>query len=122
MAGKPSDQQKLDGFYVGYFTGLGGSGQALFILRQGVLVGADPLGVRFDGTYALNKDGSNYVGAVMVAAPPNGQLVQGVNSGPAGLSYEVPLALPADFISSSFLSLDTPLGPVNVRLELLRTL
>ena len=122
MAAKPPAQNELDGFYVGYFTGLGGSGQAMFVLRQGVLVGADPLGVLFDGNYALNKEKTAYEGAVKVTAPPNGQLVQGVNSGPAGLTYEVPLSLPINFASSNFLSLDTPLGPVNVRLEYLRAL
>jgi hypothetical protein len=105
----------IDGFYSGYFAGSSANGFAMFILRAGKIVGMDPLGVRFDGRYARKPDGTDYEGAVSVTVPPGGTTVQGVTSGPNGLSYEVRLTLPRGFGDSSFVRFETPLGPVNVR-------
>lgn len=110
----------VDGFYSGFFSGAGGEGFAMLTFREGLLVGADPLGVVFDGHYALNAEAKRIEGSVTVKVPPNADLVQGVKVGVAGMEYKVPFSLPANFDSEPYICIETPLGPVNVRLEKLR--
>lgn len=113
--------RSLDGFYSALFSGKAGEGSAMFILSNGLLVGADPLGVLFDGSYVADGNGG-FTGRVTVKAPPNGELVQGVTTGPDGLVYDVGVEIPSDFEARPFLTLTTPIGPVNFTLKLLRTL
>ncbi|WP_333897440.1 hypothetical protein [Brevundimonas aurantiaca] len=112
--------RSMDGFYSALFSGKAGEGSAMFILSDGVLVGADPLGVLFDGSYTPDGKGG-FAGKVIVKAPPNGELVQGVTTGPDGLTYEVGIEIPADFETRPFLTLSTPLGPINFVLKRLRS-
>lgn len=91
----------------------------MFILSNGILIGADPLGVLFDGSYVPDANGG-FTGTVTVKAPPNGELVQGVTTGPDGLVYEVGVEIPPDFEAKAFITLTTPLGPVNFILKRLR--
>ena len=109
----------IDGFYAGYFTGLSGSGMAMFILSSGVIVGADNAGVKFDGKYS-KVDTGGFAGSVTVSAPPNVNLIQGVTSGAAGLTYAVPFEFSPDFVEEPFIKISTPMGPVNVKLVKLR--
>lgn len=113
--------RSIDGYYSALFSGRAGEGSAMFILSNGTLTGADPLGVVFDGSYAPDTKGG-FTGKVTVKAPPNGELVQGVTTGPDGLVYEVEISIPSDFETKPFISLSTPLGPVNFTLTLLRGL
>lgn len=109
----------LDGFYAGYMTAAGGSGVALFILKDGILVGADMGGVQFDGSYSPGMDG-DFTGTVTVKVPAGVTVIQGVTAPPAGLRYEVALRLPGDFATEPFIEITTPLGKVNARLQKLR--
>ena len=111
----------IDGIYVGYFSGMEGNGLGLFHLLDGCITGADAFGVTFDGTYQRDDKGG-YAGRVKVVAPPNGILVQGVSTGPTGVTYETDVELPEKFEAADFLKLTTPFGPVNVRLQLVRKL
>lgn len=108
----------INGFYSAFMSGEDGQGYALLVFRDGRIVGADPLGVTFDGQYA--EDGDGWAGEVVVTAPPGGTLIQGVTPGPSGIVYSVPLRLPSDFQSQPFLHIQTPLGPVNVKLTWVR--
>lgn len=90
----------------------------MFVFVEGRIVGVDPLGVRFDGDYKLQADGSVKAN-INVSVPPDGVVVQGASAGPAGLTYQVSVQLDQS-IHEKFFALPTPLGPVNVRLEKLR--
>lgn len=61
-------------------------------------------------------------GKVTVQVPPNGTVIQGVTSGPSGMTYEVPLTLVREFEQLDFIKIETPLGPVNIKLKKLRSL
>jgi hypothetical protein len=111
----------MDGIYAAYMTGTDGQGFAMFVFHNGILSGADPLGVRFDGMYQSTEDGK-ISATIKVTVPPEGTVVQGVSVGSSPLIYEVPLLLEADLESVGVFRLDTPLGPVNVKLEKLRGL
>lgn len=109
-----------DGFYAAYMTGEEGQGFAVFLFLNGIITGADPLGVRFDGKFTATHDGTLHA-TVEVNVPPEGTVVQGVTPGPSGLTYGVSFDLPPDKASDYF-QISTPLGPVNVRLEKLRSI
>lgn len=111
----------IDGIYSGYFSGAGGNGLALFVFRDGVIAGADAFGVVFDGHYERSQD-QILAGQVTVTAPPNGTLVQGVSTGPSGITYTVDISFPENFAEVPYLGVTTPLGPVNVKLVRLRAL
>lgn len=110
-----------DGFYAGYMSGEG-YGVVLFVFRQGTIVGVDGGGVKFDGFYRQDPDNKNFEGTISIDAPPNIDLVQGVNTGQNGIRYDVPLVLPPNFMEAPFISVSTPFGQVNVKLEKLRDL
>lgn len=110
----------IDGFYSCYMTGAEGNGFAMFVFQAGVISGADPLGVLFDGTYVENK--TDFDARINVTVPSGGTVIQGASAGPAGLTYQVTFKLKADFQEMDFFRIDTPLGAVNVRLKKLRTM
>lgn len=58
----------INGFYSAFMSGEDGQGYALLVFKDGNIVGADPLGVQFDGVYS--KDGQGWSGEVTVKAPP----------------------------------------------------
>ncbi len=108
-----------NGFYASYMSGSDGQGFAMFVFSNGTIVGADPLGVKFDGVYQTSDDGS-LTGKVTVSVPPGGTVIQGASAGPGGLTYEVPISLAPNAFSLDYLKLETPLGPVNLRMVKLR--
>lgn len=117
-----ADKEEIDGFYSAYFAGKSGNGFGMFVLWAGRVVGADPMGVSFDGDYTPKVDGTGYEGTIRILIPPGGTTVQGVMSGPDGVSYSIPLTLPRSFDAGSFIRFETPLGPVNVRFVKLRSI
>lgn len=111
----------MSGFYAAFITGIDSEGLVLFAAHDGKIVGTDPSKVLFDGTYHLDVDGS-LVGRVTVSAPPNGTLVQGVSTGPSGVTYETSFVIPTDFETRDYVRIDTPFGPVNAKFSKLRDL
>src|SRR3989344_4642648 len=97
----------INGFYSAFMSGEDGQGYALLVFKDGNIVGADPLGVQFDGVYS--KDGQGWSGEVTVKAPPGGTLIQGVTTGPSGIVYSVPIRLPSGFQEQPFIHIETPL-------------
>jgi hypothetical protein len=108
----------MDGFYIGYFTGSAGNGIAMFALLNGIIVGADPMGVKFDGTYSPEANGFRI--RVNVTVPAGGTTVQGVSPGSVGLDYVVDTMVPGTLDSVPYLTIPTPYGSVNVKFEKLR--
>lgn len=111
-----------DGFYVGYMSASSGYGMALFVFHGTTIVGVDVGGVKFDGTFTHDTETGGFHGSIRVDAPPNISLIQGAQTGPKGIKYTVPFSLPANFLETPFLKIETPFGVVNVRLEKLRDL
>lgn len=111
---------KIEGIYSAYMTGVDGNGFSMFIFSRGIVVGADPLGVKFEGIYERLEDG--YSAQIVVSVPSNGTVIQGVSSGATGFEYKVSLKLQDGFEREDFVRIETPLGPVNLKLELLKAL
>lgn len=115
------DTDKVDGFYVAFVTGTGGQGIALFVFRDGVVVGSDMAGVKYDGSYRLIDGGLGLEVTARVRAPGGVNLVQGRVTPPEGYSYSLTIRVPLGE-ESSFFRVETPLGPVNAKLVKLRGL
>jgi len=112
----------IEGFYIVYVAGAESNGILMLMLSDGQIAGADPFGVVLDGSYALSEDQSQYQVRIKVVSPPGGRLIQGIDSGPSGLTYEITSALPLAPQSLDFVELSTPLGKVNARFKKLRGL
>ena len=112
-------QPNIDGIYAGYFSAVGGNGLVLFIIRQGIIAGAD-LTSKYDGNYQWNEQKEEFEGSVNVRLNPGGMTIQGVPTGAQGLEYVLKLSLPLDFSQRPYITLSTPLGPVNARFEKIR--
>jgi hypothetical protein len=115
------DNTSIDGIYAVYITGQSGNGLIMLVLKSGLVTGADVTGTLFDGSYISNDGGRNFYIQSSVNAPPNGVTVQGVNTGPSGIIYNVNFVLPSNFDEVDFLEIQTPLGPVNAKFQKLRS-
>lgn len=111
----------VNGIYSAQMSAVAGEGLVILVLRDGVLTGVDTGQVLFDGTFETACDGAIF-GNVTIKAPPDGVLIQGIPTGPHGLTYSTAFAVPADFDDKPFLRFETPFGPVNAKLQLLRPL
>lgn len=109
-----------EGFFLGYFSSKEGYGGGLFVLTNGKIVGADAEAVRFDGTY--RKIDRGHLARVTVTVPANIPLLQGGESGPEGLVYDVSFEFANALHETDFIRAETPRGPVNVRFVRLRGL
>jgi hypothetical protein len=111
----------IDGFYVAYISGTAGLGMGMFIFSNGVVVGSDISGVSYDGTYVASEDGKSAHVTALVKVPGGTTLIQGVVVPPEGESFQLDRIIPI-LSDAPFFPLDTPHGPVNVRLTKLRDL
>lgn len=102
----------INGFYSIYFSGVIGEGFGIVVLRDGVIVGVDAVGAKYDGQYYVTDNG--IAGEIVLMAPPGSQLVTGAVSGAAGAMYTIPIALPLDFANGQTLNMTTPTGQINI--------
>lgn len=116
-----SKSENINGFYAGYMTGAEGTGLAVFIFSEGKITGTDLEGVLFDGLITQSETG-DHVGRCTVRVPAEVQVIQGVTTGSQSLTYDTPVVIPHRFTSETNIRIDTPLGPVNLRLHFLRDL
>jgi hypothetical protein len=112
--------EALNGFYAGYFSAAAGEGLALLVIRNGVIVGVDRGGFEYDGKVAQGKDGYDVEAKVKV--PPNSASITGIQSGTHGLTYDLKFGLPFEPEEQPFVRIETPNGPVNMRMVKLREL
>lgn len=114
--------EKIEGVYAAYMTGTEGQGFALVLFMDGIITGADPLGVLFDGWYKISKKESSYSVSVNVKVPKGGTVIQGVTAKDSDIAYDVLLTLPRKFWELDYIPVTTPLGPINMKLKKIRDL
>jgi len=114
--------ERIDGIYCAFMSGRAGEGMALFVFQDGIVTGSGYDGAQFDGTYCITKDEEVFEAKINVKISPNKLLIQGAASGESGLTYDVDLKMPIDFVQRLFVRVETPPGPVNVRFVKLRSL
>jgi len=102
-----------------YYTGVGGAGHAVFVMKDGVIVGADALGGMVDGTYS-DADGDLLDVSVTVTVPAGASLVTGITAGKEPLKQIITTVLPKNLGGGTPIGVETPTGPVNVVFRRLR--
>jgi len=93
----------------------------MFCIGDGIIVGADAGGLKYDGTLTERTDGS-LEGVVQFMVPPGAQLITGLIARDLQ-TISTPVKLPRGFDDGKTVTLiNTPAGPVNARFERLREL
>jgi hypothetical protein len=70
----------------------GACDDALVVVRDGKIIGADRHGGIYTGEprcFAASKNGPEESIALQLTAPPGGELINGITAGPAGASFEL---------------------------------
>lgn len=105
--------------YTAYFTGVAGTSVGIFLIGDGVIVGADIGGLTYDGQMDTGSDGA-IEGLVQFKVPAGGQLISGLKATQDQL-ITTQVRLPRGFDDGNTVTrIDTPAGPVNARFELIR--
>jgi hypothetical protein len=111
----------MDGFYAAYLTGRGGNSVLLFAIKSSSIVGVDSGGMKYDGRIERKENGTVSF-HVEYVIPPGTPLITGTG----GVAAPTPVALdftaPSNFADGVIIGVQTPFGPVNVRISKLRDL
>jgi hypothetical protein len=110
----------IEGFYSAYITGKEGQGFAMIIFMARRIIGADAAGFLIDGQYDEGDDGTSV--SLSIKASAKAARVQGGLTGPQGEENHLNFRLPLNFTSHEFIRIETPRGPVNVKLVKLRSI
>lgn len=109
----------MNGIYVTYFTGVTGSGHALFMMKDGEIVGADAAGGVLDGTYRIQSDGKVSLSATF-NAPVGALLVTGTVVRDENFLQRITAVVSKNFANGDTIPLQTSTGPVNAIFKQLR--
>jgi hypothetical protein len=117
----PTVDASVDGFYTAFVTGKGGNGFAMFLIRRGIITGADFLGTIYDGIITSHESGM-YKVTITSRLPPNITNIQGQTTGPEGDVVDLSFSLPSNFLSEPFIRINSTNGPANARFVKIRGL
>lgn len=105
--------------YVAFFTGIAGSNMGMFLIGDGLLVGADAGGLKYDGLMEHMADGA-LGGIVQFIVPAGTRLISGMTTN-VEQALNVQVRLPLGFDDGQKVTrIETPAGPINARFERLR--
>jgi hypothetical protein len=115
-----SDKSPVDGFYAAYFTGASGTSIGMFVFKDGVVVGADAGGGRYDGEFSVAPDEKSIEAKIRFSLPIGNQSITGATATAEPISIEVPLRLPVEFNRNDVHRIETPIGPINAKFDKIR--
>lgn len=103
-----------EGFYSVQYGGAAGTGFGMMVLDTGHVIGADPTGGTYDGTYRFNPT-TNFIDLeITVTVPPGVWLVQGVPGQPQQYTFDIKTSVPRDLGKRHPVTIPTPFGNVAV--------
>lgn len=112
--------QMLDGMYAINFVGKSGQGNGVIILTGGLVFGSDG-GVQYDGTYEPSSTQPGKVDVhLKLTVPPGVWLVQGVPAQPVEYRFDIDCTFAPG--TTSTVKIQTPFGPIQVKIEFLRAI
>jgi hypothetical protein len=110
----------FDGFYALYYHGHAGPGLAQIQLLEGKIIGADAVGGKWDGEFAVDV-ANGVIRCVITIKLPVGGVLATTGEAPRGTeATNMQLSLPTDFALRDFVQLELPIGKVNIRFQKLR--
>lgn len=115
-----SEHSPVDGFYTAYFSGFAGNSLGMFVFKEGIVVGADAGGGRYDGEFTMTADGTHIEAQIRFTLPVGNQSITGMSAEAEPISIEVPLRLPIEFNRNDVHRIETPIGPINAKFEKIR--
>lgn len=110
-----------EGIYAAFVTGVVSQGLIILVLKDGIVMGADFSGVTLDGTYTVSADGSHAALKLTGKSPAGITTIQGRIIPEGGETNQIETVVPLTD-DAPFFRIETPNGPVNVRLQKLRDL
>jgi hypothetical protein len=109
-----------EGFYAVYFGTEGKMGIGMVVLDTGRVVGCDPSGTRYDGTYQYNERTGMLDATVVMKLMPGAVLVTGLPSAVLPSEVTVKASLPRDVNAKLPASIDIPGGKIAIVFHKLR--
>jgi hypothetical protein len=109
----------IDGIYAAFVTGSVSQGVLFLVFQNGVITGADFGGVMYDGSYIPNMEGDRARLKMTAKVPPGIITIQGKQSSEFGEQFSIECTVPVAG-DVPYFRVETPNGPVNVRLQKLR--
>lgn len=106
-----------DGIYAAYFSGKVSEAAALIVVREGLIVGIDPNGLKIDGRVV--RSGLSATAEVRVRLPPGVEMVQGGKTD-RETSYDAKFQYTGQLEKVPYIRVETALGPINARFDKLR--
>jgi hypothetical protein len=106
--------------YIAYVSGAVGSTVVLYYIGNGIIAGVDVSGMKYDGAYRIEDDGS-YEGNLIYTIPRGVLLITGQLT-TEEQKIELPFILPKKFWDGQVVRIDSPVGPVNAKFEKLKDL
>lgn len=114
---KPKD---FDGFYAIYYHGNAGPGLAQIQLIDGRIVGSDVTGGLWDGEFVVDPINENISCEITIRLPQGVPLATTGRPPEGGEAANMKFKLPLDFTTAEYVSLDLPIGKINVRFQKIR--
>lgn len=111
-----------NGFYKVTYGGATGEGFGLLAFLNGIVVGLDEAGVRYDGAYGEDSETGALQLHVTVTVPSGVALVVGTPARTDEWSFAVDAALPPTFANGTPVKLRTRFGAVAVAFTLMRAI
>ena len=108
--------------YIAYMSGATGSTVALYYIGNGIIARVDVGGMKYDGAYHVEGDGSYHGNLIYVIPRSPGILLITGQRTTEEQKIEFPFLLPKTFWDGQIVRIDSPMGPVNARFEKLKDL
>lgn len=111
----------MRGFYTMEYTGKSGSGAGAIAFVDGRIAGVDVGGARYVGEFSVSSSGA-VTGFADLSMPFGGTLVTGAQLPPGAPSIRIPFSVSTTSVEGEVLRIETPTGPVNLRLTKISSL
>lgn len=108
----------MEGFYAMYYTGVSGVGNAVMIVDNGLVVGADVAGGLYNGSYWIDENGFLDFDIVMTVSAGSILVTGQTFPGPIELTIKSKLA--PSFSNGQPVQIETSLGPINAIFKKIR--
>ena len=111
----------FEGIYIAYMTGPLGSSLGMYVFKEGKLAGGDVGGGKYRGTFTIDHETKKVGCLIEFLGLPGVPTIGGSTFPSSDRPVQVPITLPLPIDPKAIFKFDTPLGPINVKLERVQT-